>query len=1332
MATYTETININVNDAGVTRASSSLRTLKSSINAINNTPITIKFKGANDFSKVINSYKNMIKTLNSGDTQGINKALEQLNKLQSVANKQIKINIKEDNIKSIVSSIEKLTTEMKELKSVAKSIDLSGISKNSGSTKQINSQLQQINTTLKQIKSNSNIQIKISQSGVTAGGLQQTATGVQRTASRVNGHNHTGNYFGFYADDSPLYQYGSALKQTTRRMQMASEKINLIGANLATFASYAGVKEMTDILIETPAKADVQRYLLSEMQGDQTSHDIKNVTGVGAGAEASLYSILDKQTDKLPISMQNVVQPLYAWNSANQTTADDLAYAIPSMANFGAQVLNMTGSEERAQTAMEKLSYAFNGQFAAVDQFGISERSLEKHGFKKEWQGDLEHVRDFFDAVDDITGDATKSMHNFNGMKATVGKDFSRSGKKIWNNLLEPIATTGLTAFHEFDAGLGGIPTQLIAVGSAGLSVATSLTMLLGSAGTAVGAFSEAIASFRVMRKNGGGLKEFFKVFSASSFNELNRYGYGGNYGKLYGAGGGMMIPPEMAMMYGADVDFAPTDKDGNPLPTVADPKKTGAKAEHKAYARDINKQRKKELDAIKKSTKNRIEEARQSFKANRKYNSMIKNHAKSLKLTTSRLDGLKSSLGSIGTFGKASIVLAGLYLGYKVIQSAWSEAYNRNENVKAATDRMTTAWDSLSSKISGGLGDIIGNTLYHGETQGSGTFDKIFEDIANNTAAILERLGGTTPQQQEDAKKPESEQYGWNEGDTDALKQTKKDAIEHVKWWSNLKMANAHFWDGIFGTHAEKKVLAEREDTISAIRSGDISAGSNYTTLGRGKIQLGLGAALTRRDFINELFDKEKSISGTDWRDSGGSQKEMYQRYLRNKVLGIPDEDKVLDPRTAKDWVDFRNEWSGGKNYKNPITHKSANDELMEKYNTKRNERANEPSTADKLMDMHTATAIKRNLENNPKPPVGLEKITAWWNNTFGGGTRTNTTVQANNVELQNKNNGSNLVGDSLRAIFGTGGLGILAGGLNPVSAASTGGADAEQQALRQATAGTGTGAMDISQQVSQMYQQANLTSQTESTTLATNMQTNLSTALATMDFTPVGSQLATSLNQSVQTSLSTAPIDLSGFFSNITSQLSSHNAEFNSAGNEGGNQYTSGFSSGVGGASGAASSEAGEILSALDISAEAYALGQAAGNAYQEGYRSSGGGDMHSPGKAARAARDEGLYILGFMRDSVSPIYSSAQQMGRSMANGFARTGTLGYNGVSFPSVNKENTAGFVMGNTGTTGGATYNTLNFNIEKIDSRDRAKEVAEFATQMLKWNNETAGRTTEV
>lgn len=1287
MATYTETINIVVNDADVMAANTALNTLKTSINNLNNRHIRIQ--GADSLKSMVSTYKSLLNTIGKqSNMSGVNNVLKQFTRLQSKMGKGIEIKVHEGNLKSAVTSINKLTAEMQELRSVAKSVDLSSIGKNTGSTGRINSQLEQINTTLKQIKSNSKIDIKITQSGVNVNGIQQSVTGVQRnvrgmqrSASGVNGHNHTGNYFGFYADDSPLYQYGSALKQTTRRMQMASEKINLIGTNLAMFASYAGVKEMTDIMIETPAKAEVQKYLLSEMQGDTVTHDVKNVTGKGVGAEATLYEQLDKMTDKLPISMQNVVQPLYAWNAANGNEPDDLSRAISSMSNFGAQVLNMTGSEERAQTAMEKLSYAFNGQFQAVDQFGISEKSMEKHGFKKEWQGDVEHVEDFWNAVDEITGDATKSMHNFNGMKATVSKDFSRSGKKVWNNFLGPLATTGLSAFHEFDSAFGGIPTQLIAVGSAGLSMATSLTMLIGSAGTAVGAFSEATASFRVMRKNGGGLKEFFKVFSASSFNDLNRYGYGGNYGKLNGTMGNVVHVenPHLASIDGkmngvisevgantaADTVDGVGYKKGQKTPAQERAEKRRQAKKDKESRKNKNPYKDMEKNAgvaamyggvpvSDKSTSNkpvrgnnrvsrRVNEWSAGLrKGSGSFNYLTKNVSKA----TSAVAGLGKSALSFMTSTWALIPLT-LALGAGI--SFYNNAVQQNAKVAEANEKLNLAIEHAKTSAITQLGDFFNNQGWTNQGGEEGAYEGLIAAINAATDAIYalpfvdkpDNYYSNAPKPEEDQDLPERKQ-----------RMRGKDYEGAVMWW---------------GGQFQDRLVSP----LSAVSK--IFTGESLTT-----------------NYMNKLEKERNDIRNTNY--SGERLAKNMEQYT-NKLT---ERNKEKETEKLNDY---------GKTAEKP------------NYNNITSTEADDLKHHGTIRSVDTKTAIDT-------------KINEFLSNTFGGGAsfknggnaQGSQVIQTNSVELQGQNgSGGGGILSIMGQALGKSGIGaMLMGNLGTSSAANTAQAGATPQAS----------ATPQGFNLDGLFTNIQTSIQSKMPEIGNMFNTSLSQTLATADFSLVGQQLSTNLSNSIQTSFNSTQIDLSGFFSNITSQLSSHSGEFNTSGNEGGTQYKSGFGTGIEGTSGIASGEASSILSALDISAEAYAKGKAAGEAYAKGYKE--GSQVNSPGLAARTARQEGLYILGFMKDAITPIYYTAREMGASMASGFARDSSLGYNGVSFGNVQQQNTAGYIMSNASGGGNVNHNTLNFNIAKIDSRERAKEVAEFATQMLKWNNETAGRTTEV
>ena len=201
--------------------------------------------------------------------------------------------------------------------------------------------------------------------------------------------------------------------------------------------------------------------------------------------------------------------------------AQEINNIIPEFANFGAQVINMTGSEDQAEEAMQKLSRAYQGQYAAVDQYGITKESLENVGYQE--GGSIE---EFMDAVTKITGDARESMNNFNGMKALVGKDFSRAGKQLWNNGVGQAMSALVGGFHNLDQEMGGFSTQLI-VGAAGfLELATTFTTVIGSIGTTIGTFGQMYGNLQMIRKNGGGITGAIKgVFDG--VNSAGIYGTG-------------------------------------------------------------------------------------------------------------------------------------------------------------------------------------------------------------------------------------------------------------------------------------------------------------------------------------------------------------------------------------------------------------------------------------------------------------------------------------------------------------------------------------------------------------------------------------------------------------------------------------------------------------------------------------------------------------------------------------------------------------------------------------------------------------------------------------
>ena len=134
------------------------------------------------------------------------------------------------------------------------------------------------------------------------------------------------------------------------------------------------------------------------------------------------------------------------------------------MANCGAAVLAQTGSTDLAQQSMMDLSKGIKGAFASLDQYGITEASLQRTGY---WNGDEKDVEGFMKAVTEVTGSTEELMETNQGLDALIGKAFSRAGKKMGNEFLPQIKDIK-RAFLDFDEDMGGgLSASILAVSGA-------------------------------------------------------------------------------------------------------------------------------------------------------------------------------------------------------------------------------------------------------------------------------------------------------------------------------------------------------------------------------------------------------------------------------------------------------------------------------------------------------------------------------------------------------------------------------------------------------------------------------------------------------------------------------------------------------------------------------------------------------------------------------------------------------------------------------------------------------------------------------------------------
>ena len=253
-----------------------------------------------------------------------------------------------------------------------------------------------------------------------------------------------------FGKNSKTYSAGTQLSQMREKHGNLADMFGM-GFGLL------GMSSLKQYAYDTPIKAEVNSYMLDQMENNS---DIKKGT---------IKASVDTATNKLPISMQSVVQPLNAFKSATGASAEEINSIVPQFTNFGAVVQNLTGSSELAETAMQKLSYGFQGSFAALDQFGVTEESLKQAGWDAKDENDQKDVTKYMNAVTKVVGDASGSMNTFNGQMQTLSKTMSIAGKGIWQGGLGSLlgsVTTGLnsvlSAGDHFGAKLALLATTVL------------------------------------------------------------------------------------------------------------------------------------------------------------------------------------------------------------------------------------------------------------------------------------------------------------------------------------------------------------------------------------------------------------------------------------------------------------------------------------------------------------------------------------------------------------------------------------------------------------------------------------------------------------------------------------------------------------------------------------------------------------------------------------------------------------------------------------------------------------------------------------------------------
>lgn len=237
--------------------------------------------------------------------------------------------------------------------------------------------------------------------------------------------------------------------------QLNSGFISLSSANGLLMNELGSTKSAMDWVYGTTSREDTNKVLVKTMVSG--AQDIES-------AYESLYEKIDKTTDGSLTSMQDLIPAMNAFKSATQATPEQLENDVAeNMAEFGAFVLAQTGSEQLALTAMMDLSKGIKGQFAALDQYGVSLASMENTGLWKQdtsgsgkkWKGDEHDIQGYMAAVRSLIGGTDELMNTNEGLNAQMGKMWSRAGKRIGHEVMPGLKSLKQT-FIDLDQEMNG------------------------------------------------------------------------------------------------------------------------------------------------------------------------------------------------------------------------------------------------------------------------------------------------------------------------------------------------------------------------------------------------------------------------------------------------------------------------------------------------------------------------------------------------------------------------------------------------------------------------------------------------------------------------------------------------------------------------------------------------------------------------------------------------------------------------------------------------------------------------------------------------------------
>lgn len=1117
---------------------------------------------------------------------------------------------------------------------------------------------------------------------------------------------------------------------------------------------FLGGLGLKNYLVDVPAKAETNNYLLSLM-------------GDGGATGNTLYNTLDRVTDKLPLSMQSIVQPLNAFKAATGASASEINSIIPEFANFGAVAQMLSGSTELAETAMIKLAHAYQGAYAGVDQFGITEEAVgrvlnEKYGGSVTTENMT--VTQFMEAVNSIVGDASGAMGTFNGRVQMLQKSLSRAGKNLWSGGLGTMLGGGVSALTAFlDAGDGFIAK--LALMSA--SVAEMFTGVLGGTGyflQAAGNMGGALDLFKDARSVGFGNyfklisgklseAEYGKLMAQGKIDDMGRiiagtplpanstvaraekeraiYSSAAMSGQVEGRASGAkqrMNSKYLQTIYGLDAMSDAYDVTSRGAVKTSKEFKEAAKKSN----RDVIKSKRelREFTTGGFRTKLRIG-AKSSFKGVGDALHGRGSYAGASKLT--RAGGtLKQTLSGLTSFGSilsGIIPSIGIFSGALIAAAGLFAAFNFSLNNSKVTQEK---WNNAGSKLNDAMlniGALFGTiTQALGLTE-SGGLDGVIE-ICNNILDAISAIADFVSNISKTISGHDaSAEAKWKSKDLDYQAALEASGI------TDAQLNEAY-------SKGDKNFLAKYPEAVNAREQRDYWSANGWYNPDTGKFEQGYYQKTYGADVNRENYnDRIKEEMGAETKQQAKSWGETVRE---NSAKG-----SWWDTFLLSTGLPLLSEWWGNSG------------------NSNENKTSSTESTNNLTSNNTTAS---NNLGIQKKIPTSdlidsSQKISTNDIIDIASKISTNDIFDLESIKMG--------LGDAFTSLFSGDTWKGITDGLGSLWNQITGGGDNQASGLVKSTNPNVVNTPQPQQQqqtqptqfapntqgmmsgITTALQNAN----PDTTSLANNISTSLSTNLQTSLTTSLPMSIQTALTTGITTSAESVGLQgqtiannlKTGFdmgmadfstgvdtqISNAATSVSNHGGEFNSAGQTLGTSAKDGFASGIGGFSDAASAEMDDALAAITSrQGEFYAAGYANGQAAAKG--ASDGADRHSPGLMARMFRDEISDSLNFITSRNRDFYYGGYDNARAMVvgsgagnTGFDTSTQLPDNLSNLPTTNS-NLSQFKNNNSdfSSSMGASDRPIiiNNNIEKVDSKQRVKEVAEAVVQVFRFNNETAGR----